>query len=187
MKSQIESLWIILTVLIPGLVFYTTFRILTGILEINMSSLTTIDESNTLFFGIIITLGFMIQFIGISTESLAFKIGPYKCKKPKYQIAFEKRYEIISMMDPEKNHHVERIVGQFFMSHNIAIGVLINLAWTAVYLLISVKRFDSTAIIILSVLSIMSIFSLYVPYNRFKQSCKSLYPHLSKINKEIDV
>ncbi len=183
-KSLIESLWVILTVIIPGLVFYTMFRILTSILEISLPFLANIEGSETLFFGVIITLGFVIQFFGIVAESLAFKIGPYKHANSEYQKAFDNRYEIISMMDPEKDYHVERILGQFFMSHNIAIGILINFGWTVTYLFVIGKRFDSTAIAISSILSVITIFSLYVPCNRFGQSCKALHTHLSKLNQK---
>lgn len=180
MRTFFESVWIILTVGIPGIIFYTIFRLLTSILEINIPFLTYIDASETLFLSVIITLGFMLQFFGIAAESLAFKIGPYKHKNSKYQNAFDQRYEIISTMDPEKDSHIERILGQFFMSHNIAIGFLINLGWTLIYLFKIVNRFDFTAIAIVLILFIITIFSLYVPYNRFKQSCKALYAYSSK-------
>ncbi|MDA0525160.1 hypothetical protein [Methanococcoides alaskense] len=79
-KSLVENLWITLTVLIPGIIFYTIFRVLTLVLEINIPFLTYVDTSDTLFIGVIISLGFIIQLFGIAIESLAIKTDIYKHK-----------------------------------------------------------------------------------------------------------
>lgn len=87
MKSLFDNLWIILTVAIPGIVFYTIFRLLTSILEINIpfltNILTNIDTSETLFIGVIITLGFVVQFFGIAAEEVAFKYNIFYKHKNK--------------------------------------------------------------------------------------------------------
>ncbi len=183
MNPGIQSLWIILTVIVPGLVFYGTFRILTGVLGVNLPFLAKIDQAgDAVSISILFAVMFTLQFFGITAESLAFKYGPYKHKNGKYQNAFNKRYEIIATMDPEKDYHVERILGQFFMSHNIAVGMIINLLWTVIYLFIIVKRFDSTAVVTALILLIITVLSVYIPYNRFYQSCKALYAHLHKVD-----
>ncbi len=182
MNPGIQSLWIILTVMVPGLVFYGTFRILAGVLGISLPFLTGLDKAgDAVSISILFAVMFTLQFFGIATESLAFKYGPYKHKKPEYQKAFRKRYQIIATMDPAKDYHVERIVAQFFMSHNIAVGMIINFTWTATYLFIVAKRCDRAAVITALALLIVTLFSAYVPYNRFKQSCEALYAHLHKV------
>jgi hypothetical protein len=182
-KPGIQSLWIILTVMVPGLVFYGTFRILIALLGIEISFLEYLDKAGeALSVSVLFSIMFTIQLFGIVTESISFKFGPYKHKNPKYQLAFEKRYEIIATMDPEKDYHIERILGQFFMSHNIAVGMLINFVWTVIYLFVIKWRFDFPAIATESIFLIVTIFSLYVPFNRFNQSCKALHAHIHKID-----
>jgi len=182
MNPGIQSLWIILTVMVPGIVFYGTFRIITGVLAINMQFLETIDESQTLSISVLFAIMFTLQMFGIVIETLAFKFGPYRHKNKEYQKAFNKRYEIIATMDPQKDYHVERILGQFFMSHNIAVGMIINLIWTLIYLFIIDRRFDLLGIATALMLFIITICALYVPYNRFNQSCKALHAHIHKIS-----
>lgn len=167
--------------MVPGIVFYGVFRVLLYSLDINISFLEDIDKSETLSISILFAIMFTLQLFGIAIESLAFRFGPYKHKNREYQKAFNKRYEIIATMDPQKDYHVERILGQFFMSHNIAVGMTINLTWVVTYLFLIVKRFDVIAITILSILLVITLFSLYVPCNRFNQSCKALHAHIHKI------
>jgi hypothetical protein len=171
-------------------------------LEINIPFIANIDESETLFIGVIITLGFVIQFFGITAEEYAFRHNIYKCTdgdcyddccddcdanckaahKAAYKTAFKKRDEIIAKLPPGNDYHVERILAQFFMSHNIAIVMFImflfTLFYTAYMLLLSLlytKRFDSTILAVLLGLLFITPFSFYVPYTRYKYSCKVLY------------
>lgn len=175
-KAIIESLWIILTVLIPAIVFYGTLRILLAVLGIDHPFLGRIDESETLITSILFVTGFTIQFFGIVAEDVAFKFGPYKHKDPKYQEAFDKRYEIIATMDPEENYHVERILGMFYMSHNIAIGMFFNSLW-AVFYAIAIRP-ETVPFVAASAIVIVTLVSIYIPINRFGISCKILYAYL---------
>ena len=114
-----ESLWIILTVMVPGLVFYGCLRFLISYLEVThliigpLSPLATIPQSDTLYLCILFAIMFLLQLFGIATESFFFSEGPYRHKDKLYQDAFDKRYIIISKMDPDKDYHVERILANF--------------------------------------------------------------------------
>lgn len=156
--------------------------------------MANIDESETLFIGVIITLGFVIQFFGITAEEYAFRHNIYKCTdgdcyddccddcdvnckaahKAAYKAAFKKRDEIIAKLPPGNDYHIERILAQFFMSHNIAIVMLIMSLFSFFYMLYA-KRFDSTILAVVLGLFFITPFSFYVPYTRYKYSCKVLY------------
>lgn len=185
MNPGIQSLWIILTVMIPGLVFFGTSGILITLLGINISYLSNITSSETLSISVLFAIMFTLQLFGIATESLAFRFGPYRHKDPEYQKAFDMRYEIIATMDPERDYHVERILGQFFMSHNIAVGMVINSIWTVIYSFVIVKRFDLPVIVTASMLLAITSLSLYVSHNRFFQSCKALHTHIHKLGPHV--
>jgi len=138
-----------------------------------------------------------LQQFGLLMETILSKYGPYIHKEKVYQDVFLKRYEILSKMDPEKDYHVERMLSQFFMSHNIATGMTINLIWVSVYLFVIARNIpdslkqnvssdvryilDSNAVIdhdlAFILLLIITILSWYVSYNRFLVSCNVLYVH----------
>ena len=197
-KPAIESLWIILTVMIPGIVFYGTFRVLVAVLEINIPFLATLDEVETLFIAVLFAIMFILQFFGIVLEDIAFKIGPYKHTKalkrnswqsPKdLQDAFDNKYRIIALIDPDENVHVERCLAQFFMSHNIAVGMGINLLWVIIYEFFVLCRFDTITVPTFVILLATTLAACWVPYTRFHNSSKMLYTcyqHLKEEGKEL--
>jgi hypothetical protein len=174
----IQSIWIILTVIIPGLVFYGTLRVLMAIFGISFPFLATIDSSELLTLCILFAIMLTLQVFGITIETIAYEIGPYKHKNPEYQAAFEKKYEIIATIDPEKRSETVRILSQFFMSHNIAIGMTINLSWVIIYEFLVLHRFDPLTILVTALLLVITIYAIYIPYNRFNQACKALNAHI---------
>ena len=114
-------------------------------------------------------------------ETIAFKIGPYRHDTPEYQEAFDTRYEIIATTDPEEDYHVKRILGQFYMSHNIAVGMAFNLLWVVVHEYVVLKRFDTVSLVTGGILAVITMFALYVPCNRFFMSCGAVQAHLEKL------
>jgi hypothetical protein len=185
MKPAIQSLWIILTVMVPGIVSYGTFRILVAVLGIQIPFLDAVDKSEGLSISVVMAIMFTLQFFGITIETIAFKIGPYRHDNAEYQKAFAKRYEIIATMDPEKDYHVERILGQFYMSHNIAVGMVLNFLWVLSYEYLLLRRFDTVSLVTGDILAVITILVLYVPYNRFSQSCQALHAHLGKLQQPV--
>ena len=181
MNPGIQSLWIILTVMIPGVVSYGIFRIIISILKIYLPIISNLEQSETTSICVILAIMFLLQLVGITTETIAYRFGPYKHKNKELQKAFDKRYEIISKLDPKKDYHVERILGQFFMSHNISIGMIINLIWVIIYEFIIVKANDLVTFMIIICLFIITILSIYVAINRFNQASKVLLTHIHKL------
>jgi hypothetical protein len=198
MDVGIQSLWIILTVMVPGLVFYGTFWLISFYLKLS-EALSFIDKSETTSLAVLFALMFTLQLFGIATESFFFKFGPYKHKNREYQSAFDRRYEIISSMDPEKDYHVERILSQFFMSHNIAVGMTINLLLVMAFLfggpedsinqdIINTSNIPNYSLddeasrgnIIFIIILIITMLSWFVSYNRFHQSCNVLYNYTQR-------
>lgn len=187
-------MWIILTVIIPGLVFYGTFRVLVFVLGIDIPFLIKLDSTESLLIAVLFAIMFIIQMFGIILEDIAFRFWPYKHTKNiarnkglKYnelQEAFDNKYQIIALMDPNKNVHVERCLAQFFMSHNIAVGMGINLLWITIYEFIVLFRFDTITILTFVVLFVITLASIWVPYTRFHNSSKMLYVCMKELEKE---
>ena len=193
-KPSIESLWIILTVILPGIVFYGTFRVLVAVLGISIPFLVTLDEVETLFITVLFAIMFIVQLFGIVLEDVALRFGPYRHTKDlkrnegvslkDLQKAFDNKYQIIALMDPDKDIHVERCLAQFFMSHNIAVGMGINLLWVSVYEFLVLCRFDIITVTTFVVLLVITLAAMYVPYTRFHNSSKMLNACLKSLEKE---
>lgn len=200
MDVGIQSLWIILTVMVPGLVFYGTFWLICSYLNV-LPVLLFLNQSETTSLAVLFAIMFTLQLFGIATESIFFKYGPYRHRNAEYQNVFDKRYEIISTMDPEKDYHVERILSQFFMSHNIAVGMTINLFLLATFLfsgtrdtlnqgianmsnltnLIGNSLIHERGNLVFIIILIITLLAWFVSYNRFFQSCNVLHAHMQKI------
>jgi len=194
MKPAIESLWIILTVMIPGIVFYGTFRMLIAVLEINIPFLATLDEVETLFIAVLFAIMFIVQIFGIVLEDVAFRIGPYKHTKAskrnggpspeELQRAFDNKYRIIALMDPDRDVHIERNLAQFFMSHNISVGMGMNLLWVVIYEFFILFRFDAITVPTFVLLLATTLAAVYVTYTRFHNSSKMLHTCYHRLKKE---
>lgn len=180
MDVGIQSLWIILTVMVPGLVFSGVFWVLAKYLDIMSLIIGEFQESETLYLCLLFAVMFILQLFGIATESLFFEYGPYRHKNEAYQNAFNNRYLIISKMDPEKDYHVERIICQFFMSHNIAVGLTLNLVWISLYIFYFKNNPQFNHMILFLGLLLITVLSWYVSHRRFILSCEVLHSHQFK-------
>ena len=183
-----------MTVVIPGVVFYGTFRALVAVLGINIPFLTTLDDTESLLIAVLFAIMFILQMFGIVLEDIAFRYWPYKHTKKirrngeipvkDLQKAFDNKYQIIALMDPEKNVHVERCLGQFFMSHNIAVGMGINLLWVTIYEFFVLFHFDVISILTFAILLTITLASIWVPYTRFHNSSKMLNACLKTLEEQ---
>ena len=99
MDVGIQSLWIILTVMVPGLVSYGVFWVLAKYLDIKSLIIGESLESETLYLCLLFAVMFILQLFGIATESLFFEYGPYRHENEAYQNAFNNRYIIISKLE----------------------------------------------------------------------------------------
>ena len=170
-----------------------------------------LQQEEILTIGIMIASGIVIQLVGIVMEDIAYRIGPYKhynrdkakefkkedfldieeCaknndekKKLGLQYVWEKKYEILATWTDRDQSQIEYRLAQFFMSHNIAIGMVIHLIWVIVFPLwigstMPEKIFENFGITVV-VLSIITALSIYIPINRFRNSSRSLYAFYRK-------
>ncbi len=170
-----------------------------------------LQQEEILTIGIMIASGIVIQLVGIVMEDIAFRIGPYKHynrdkakefkkedflkieesaknsnekKKLGLQYVWEKKYEILATWTDRNQSQIEYRLAQFFMSHNIAVGMVIHLIWVIAFSLwigitMPEEVFENFEITII-VLSIITVLSIYIPINRFHNSSRSLYAFYRK-------
>lgn len=206
MFSGLNSLWFIMTVIIPGMAFYGTLRVLLGLFDFTATFLDAFDKSETLTISLVIACGILLQVLGIIVECITFKFGPYRHAKAGLteewenmepsqkkenenvgkQYVWDRRYYVISMMNEGNDSEVERILAQFFMSHNISIAMVIHSIWVIVCVVrlggVITFGHQITSVIVI----ILTLLSFYIPYNRFKQSSDVLFEFYLK-NEEEDI
>jgi len=184
MKLAVQSLWLLLTVFFPGLVFLTVFGLVAALLSVEFAVLERLPGSELAYMGLVFVVGFVIQFAGIATESVAFKWGPYRHRNDwRRQQVFDRKYEILATADPDKDHQVEFALGQFFMAHNIAIAMVINwLFWVTHFVLKDETGGDTAGGVILG-LSVLTLLSLYVPLSMFDKATRVLAAHAARENR----
>ena len=195
MFSGLNSLWFIMTVVIPGMVFYGSLRVLMGLFGMGATFLAAFDNAEILTISMILACGILLQVVGIIVECVAFRFGPYRHSRAEEtvkwatmelsekrknesigkQYVWDRKYDVIATMTEGNETKVEYILAQFFMSHNVAITMIIHTIWTLIYILrLGTATTPGHQLAFLIVL-IITIFSSYIPLNRFNMSSKVLY------------
>jgi len=204
MISGLNSLWFIMTVIIPGMVSYGTLRVLLGVFGISAKFLETFDNTETLTICLILACGILLQVVGIIVECITFRFGPYRHAKAKQaeewgdmesslreenvnvgkQYVWDRRYQVISLMNEEDDSEVDRILAQFFMSHNITIAMVIHSVWIFFYAVSQGSAFTLGYQITLAIVVTLTLLSFFIPHNRFKQSSDVLFEFYLKCEEE---
>ena len=139
-----------LTLVIPGLFTYGLWRLslffITGLPEsLTPETLKQIDASNMTTTCIIFAFALMQQAVAISIEAVIYyflnkdskeKPGKYKKektdKKSMLKTLFCERFVLASK--GQLNEQAERIVGNFFLSMNVSIGICLLIAYFTGYI-----------------------------------------------------
>ena len=87
-------------------------------------------------------------------------------------------------MDPDRDVHIERNLAQFFMSHNILVGMEMNLLWMVIYEFFILFRFDTITFPTFVLLLTTTLAAVYVAYNRFHNSSKMLHTCYHRLNQK---
>jgi len=179
--------WIIISVLLPGTVFYISFMVLYTIFDIQNDSFSKLNENQAFTIAIIAASGLIVQLFGMIFERIGFDLWhylqlgvrdpeKYKLKKEqekKYLTHkyWKKRYDVMPQVN--ENPTLERIIAQFFMAHNISIGFGITFWWVLTYLVIENKFFENWHVLCIIVVLLGA--SIIVAQLRFKAAKDSLF------------
>lgn len=137
-----KNLWILLTVILPGLFTYGTWRLLL-ILHPSQALaeevFSSIDESGIITLSMIISIALLQQAVGITIEFILSLIA----KKTKhlwndFYSLFWERFELASA--GKLNESSTRIVGNFFLSINIFVGLTLLFTYFSYYELLPVTH-----------------------------------------------
>lgn len=135
LEAIAKNLWLLLTLIIPGLFTYGAWRALL-LLEpskrLNLEALHQIDSSAIASASIIIAIALLQQAVAIAIESaLALLAKSRKKEWPNFYSLFCERFELTAA--GKLDERATQIIGNFFLSINMSIGLTLLLLYFLLY------------------------------------------------------
>ncbi len=135
LEAVAKNIWLLLTLVMPGLFTYGAWRIML-ILEpstrLDIKALNQIDSSGLASASIIIAVALLQQSIAISIEFLLSLLAKIQEKKwPNYYSLFCERFVLAASGKLDEN--ATRIIGNFFLSINMSVGLSMLLLYFIAY------------------------------------------------------
>lgn len=153
MDALTKNLWLLLTLVIPGMTTYGTFRllILFGGGTINSGMLDKFDQSALVTTCIVMALAVIQQAVAIAIEAgIACACRKRKRKHEEYYLLFCDRFKMA--VRGELNENATRILGNFFTSLNVTIGQCMILSYLVWYENADILRSPAVRIILVLIL-----------------------------------
>lgn len=169
-----KNLWILLTVVMPGFFTYGLWRLcLFFVTEPPLSdaALKQIDASTLTTTSIIFAFAFMQQAGAIAIESLLYYFGKNKNRKSRFRILFCDRFELAS--ENKLNERAERVVGNFFFSLNVSIGICLIIGYFYDYVGFKNSELVLKALFILLPLALITTYFRMIIAERIITECKN--------------
>jgi hypothetical protein len=128
MEMLAKNLWLLLTIVIPGMTTYGTFRLLLVLYDckLDKTAFDKVDSSGVLTTSLIVAIALIQQAIAIALEAGAsfFCVHCHHVDRG-YRLFFCERFRLAASGKLDDN--ATRIIGSVFTSLNMAIGQLIIL------------------------------------------------------------
>lgn len=188
MESISKNLWLLLTLVIPGLFTYGLWRLsLFFITELPKSltpeKLEQIDASNMTTTCIIFSFALMQQAVAVMIEAIIYYFmnksqeNNHENKDNKKSILntlFCERFVLASK--GHLNEQAERIIGNFFLSMNITIGICLLIAYFAGYIGFEKSQSVIIGLIVLLPAAITTTYFRMVTAGQIINECKKNPP-----------
>ncbi len=133
MDELMKNLWLLLTIVIPGMTTYGTLRLLIVLdaCRIDTKTFDQMDDSALVSACIVIAIAMIQQTIAMTLEAgIASICTILKDRKKEYYLLFCGRFKMAA--SGELNQNATRILGNCFASLNVTIGqcmILFYLMW----------------------------------------------------------
>ena len=154
-----KNLWILLTVILPGLFTYGAWRLLLVLYPsqiLDSEAFTAIDNSGIITTSIIISIALLQQSVGISIEFILSLIAKITRKYWEgFYSLFWERFEFASA--GILNESSTRIIGNFFLSINIFVGLLLLLFYFSLYECLSFDHWISQILVFFLIINLATI------------------------------
>jgi len=134
MDEVMKNLWLLLTLVLPGMTTYGTFRILLlfSHSHLDASAFQKIDDSTILTTCFIASVALMQQAIAISIEAaVSAACTRWLREGDAYRLLFCERFNMAA--SGKLNQDATRIIGYLFTSLNVTVGLGLILAYLLLY------------------------------------------------------
>lgn len=135
LDTAAKNLWLLLTLILPGFFTYGLLRIVLLFVtstNLNLRLLDVIDHSSLVTGAVIIAIALLQQAVGMAIEALLTVLAKIQRKRwPDFHSLFCERFELaaVGRMDEQST----RIVGNFFLSVNMSVGLVTVLSYFHFY------------------------------------------------------
>ncbi len=149
MEELAKNLWLLLTLVIPGMTTYGTFRLLVLLRgsSFDKSLFTAVDGSAVLTACVITALALGQQAVAIVLEAIASALcHAFSQKRGRYYALFCERFKMAAR--GQLNDNATRVVGSLFTSLNVTIGQGLILAYLLWY---EERRLEDSAVRLIAV------------------------------------
>lgn len=135
LEEAAKNLWLLLTVIIPGLFTYGAWRLLL-LLEpsksLDSAAFKQLDDSAIASASVIIAIALLQQAVAIAIEACLTAVAKKRKNQwPDFYVLFCERFALSAAGKLTEN--ATRIVGNFFLSINISVGLLLLLVFFLAY------------------------------------------------------
>ncbi len=154
-----KNLWLLLTLVIPGFCTYGIWRLLLLFepnTSLNIEAIDKIDDSTILSSSIIIGIALSQQAFAIAIEAILALVSKLKKKSwPNLYSLFCERFELT--VADKLNESATRIIGNYFLSVNMSIGIIYLLFYFVVFKCLSICHWIPIALIVLYSATLITI------------------------------
>jgi len=164
LEAAAKNLWLLLTLVLPGLFTYGAWRILL-ILEpsthLNIEALNQIDSSAIASTSIILAIALLQQAVAIAIEFFLTLLAKVKKDQwPNYYSLFCERFQLAASGKLDEN--TTRIIGNFFLSINMSVGLSILLLYFMAYEKLNINHWVPVGIMFFLVATLITtIFRMF--------------------------
>ncbi len=135
LEAVAKNIWLLLTLVIPGLFTYGAWRVLL-LLEpsqrLDTKALSQIDSSAITSASVIIAVALLQQAIAIAIEAFLTLLSKMKEKEwPNLYSLFCERFALAATGKLDES--ATRIIGNFFLSINMSVGIFLLLVYFMAY------------------------------------------------------
>lgn len=151
LEAVAKNLWLLLTLVIPGLFTYGAWRLLL-LLEpsrrLAVDALSQIDNSALVTTSIIVAVALLQQAVAIVIEAALTLLAKTMQKKwPNFYTLFCERFALAAANKLDEN--ATRIIGNFFLSINMSIGLGLLLLYFLAYELLGFTQWVPIGLIVI--------------------------------------
>lgn len=156
-----KNLWTLITLILPGIFTYGCWRLLLLLngTVISADAFHSIDASSTVTWSVIIAIAILQQSLGILVEFIFF-LGVNRKKESLSYKLFVQRFILAATSDKMKGYP-SSVIGNFFFSLNVFIGVVLLITYFLLYEEIGSKSWILTMLLLALIVLFFNILFRY--------------------------